>query len=62
MSPAAKSKPSTRNAARSTRQATRFEDDAEQALKEIIAVQAKPVDRRGDGARALREKRTKSSR
>jgi hypothetical protein len=61
MSPAAKSKSLKRSAARSPRHATRFEDDAEQALQEILAVAAKSADRRGDRARVLREKRTKSS-
>jgi len=60
MSPAGKSKHLTRYSARLTRDATRSEDDAEQALKEILAVQAKLVDRRDDSAKALPEKRTKT--
>jgi hypothetical protein len=45
-------------------QATRFEDDAEQALKEIVAVAvaAKSADQGDDSASVSREKRTKSSR
>jgi hypothetical protein len=60
MSPAPKSKPSTRNSGRPPRYAARFEDDAEQTLKEIAAVQLKSADRRDDSARVLRDKRTKS--
>ena len=61
MSRATKSKSWRQNAARPTRGATRSEDDAEQALKEIVAVQTKPADRR-DSATVLREKQTKRSR
>ncbi len=52
MSPASKSKTSTPNAARSTPDMMRFEDDAEQALKEIAAVQTKLAERRADSAPA----------
>jgi len=41
MRPAPKSKSVRRNLARPTRVAARFEDDAEQALEEIVAAQAK---------------------
>jgi len=60
VSPAPKSKPLRRNAARLTRDATRSEDDAEQALKEIVASQAKPVDRHHYSPRDLRKKQTKN--
>jgi hypothetical protein len=60
MSPPPKSKPATRNPARPPRYAARFEDDAEQTLKEIVAVQLKSADRRHDSAGVLRDKRTKS--
>jgi hypothetical protein len=56
MSAAPKSKPLRRDKARLTRDATCSEDDAEQALKEIVAAQ-----RRDNSARVLREKRTKKS-
>ncbi len=62
MSETAKAKPATRNASRSTRQATRFEDDAEHALKEIVAVAAKSAGQGDDGASVSREKPTKSAR
>jgi len=56
MSPAPKSKPLARNSAQLTWDATRSEDDAEQALKETIAFQAKLAKRRDDSARVLRTK------
>jgi ABC-type tungstate transport system permease subunit len=62
MSQARKSKSPTRNVARLTRDVSRSEDDAEQALKEIAVVQAKLAGRGDDSARDLREKRTKSPR
>jgi hypothetical protein len=51
MSPPPKSKALTRNSTRLTRYATLSEDDAEQALKEIVAVHGKLVDRRGSSSR-----------
>jgi hypothetical protein len=60
MNPAPKSKPLRRNSARLMRDAARPEDDAEHALKEIVAFHAKLADRRDDSARVLRKKRTKS--
>jgi hypothetical protein len=60
MSPASKSKPLRRNSTRMRRDATRPEDDAEHALNEIVAAQAKLTDQRLDSVRGLREKRTKS--
>jgi hypothetical protein len=51
MSPPPKSKPLTRNSTRLTRDPTLSEDDAEQALKEIVAVQDKLANRRDDSSR-----------
>jgi hypothetical protein len=62
MSPVPQSKPAKRTTARSARVAERLEDDAEQALKEILAAQAKCAGRQRDGARQLRKKRTNGDR
>lgn len=54
-----KSKPARRNSARLTRHIIRSEDDAEQALKEIAAAQARLTDGRSDSAKVPRAKRRK---
>jgi hypothetical protein len=59
MSPAAKSKRLRRNSTWLRRDAAPSEDDAEQALKEIAATEAKLADRRHDNIKISPRKRMK---